>query len=285
MRWTIGLDLGERSRGALELASWLRSCSREPAAQEFAAVHVLDERLHSLLRTDQLNDLFARAQRELSEAIARSHLAPPVIERIISADSPELGIESVAAATACDAVLIGRIAPHDGRQLVRLGRVARRLLRRLPKPVVVAPPDLSSTALGRGPILLATDLGPSSVPAAAFARRLAAEVQRQIVVVHVDPMVDVVPTFWGDPVVLTLPHRVPADVDAWAQSVELGSARTRLAEGRLVENVLDIAKLEDSPLIICGSRGLGTFDRIFVSSSGLDLARLADRAVVVVPSH
>jgi nucleotide-binding universal stress UspA family protein len=285
MRWTIGLDLGDRSGGALALASWLRSSSLAPAVQEFVAVHAIDEEVRRLLRTGLLDELIAHAQRDLDELVTRSEIAPAVIQRsVVTADSPERAIADVATA-ACDAILIGRIAPHDGRQLVRLGRVARRLLRRLPKPVVVAPPDLSLATLGRGPLLLATDLRTASAAAAAFAGRLANELGRKLLVVHVDPIVDVVPTFWGDPIVVDLPRRIPADVDAWAQNVGLGGARTHLAAGPLVENVLDIARVEDSPMIICGSRGLGTFDRIFVSSSSIDLARLADRPVAVVPAE
>lgn len=288
MRWMIGLDLDTRSRGALELAGWLAARTRKPATQEFVAVHVLDERLHHLLRTDQLEDLFSRAGQELAGAVDASTAAPSVVtRRIVSAETPERGLIDTLATDACDGLVIGRIAEGTpAPRVVRLGRVARRLLRRLPRPVVVAPPDLASASLGKGPLLLATDLDESSKPAAAFAVRLAAELGRDVTLVHVDTNYTVVPTFWGDPVVVqTPPRRIPADVDDWAKSVGLGAARTILAEGRIVENVLDIAKREDAPLIVCGSRGLNAFDRVFISSTASDLARLADRPVAVVPSH
>jgi len=283
----IGLDLGARSRGALELAGWLRASTMPPAKQEFAAVHVLDERLRRMLGKDQLNELLARADRELNEVVDRSEAAPSVtLRRIVGAESPEVGLEEYLARDDYDGLVIGRIAESGESRLVRLGGVARRLLRRLPKPVIVAPPDVSSSALGRGAILLATDLGAASTHAAAFAQRLATELGRELVVVHVDIGFETVPTFWGEPAIIpSLPRRVPADVDAWIQSVAIGEARTRLAEGPVLENLLDIAKLEDAPLIVCGSRGLDRFDRIFVSSAGVELARLADRPVAVVPSH
>jgi nucleotide-binding universal stress UspA family protein len=287
MRWMIGLDLEPRSHGAVELAGWLRVEVQPPAVQDFVAVHVLDERLHRLLRTDQLKDVFARAGQELDAFLDASNAAPAVISRrIVGAESPERGLGDLLATEPCDAVLIGRIAERDTRRLVRLGRVARRLLRRLPTPVVVVPPDLSSTTVGRGPLVLASDLGASSTAAAAFAQRLATELGRELVVVHVDAGFQVIPTFWGEPVVVPAPpRRIPADVDDWAESVGLRAGRTRLGEGSVVENVLDIAKLEDAPLIVCGSRGLDAVDRIFVSSTGMELARLADRPVAVVPSH
>ena len=288
MRWMIGLDLETRSRGTLEFAAWLAAQTRKPAAQEFAAVHILDERLHHLLRTDQLEELFARAGQELGRVVDSSTAAPAVVtRRIVSAETPERGLVDTLAAEAYDGLVVGRLAEStDAPRLVRLGRVARHLLRRLPRPVVVAPPDVKSTTIGRGPLLLATDLDESSKPAATFAARLAAELDREVVVVHVDAGFVVVPTFWGDPVVVpTPPRRIPADVDDWAKQVGLAAARTILAEGRIVENVLDIAKRQDAPLVVCGSRGLNAFDRIFMSSTATDLARLADRPVVVVPSH
>jgi len=283
----LGLDLGARSRGALELAGWLRSSTGSQAKQEFAAVHVLDERLRRLLRSDQLKDVHARAERELNEVVDASPAAPDVTKRsILSASSPEHGLEEALATDACDGIVIGRIAEADERRLVRLGSVARTLLRRLPKPVIVVPPDISGAALGGGAIVLATDLGAASTAAAAFALRLSTELGRELVVVHVDPGIAVVPTFWGEPAVVpSLPRRIPADVDEWAAAVGLDRARTRLAEGPLVENIFDVAKLEHAPLIVCGSRGLDRFDRIFVSSTGVELARLADRPVAVVPAH
>jgi nucleotide-binding universal stress UspA family protein len=288
MRWMIGLDLGARSRGTLQLAEWLSNATRGDAVQQFVAVHVIDEELQRLLRTDLMEELVLRSGKELDATIDASSFAPAVIgRRIVTSGSPEHALAAILATDPCDAIVIGRIASGSERtRLVRLGRVARRLLRRLPRPVVVAPPDLTSASLGSGPLLLTTDLGDASRPAAAFAARLAADLGRDIAVVHVDAGYTTLPTFWGEPLVVPAPpRRIPADVDDWAKSVGLGSAHTLLAEGDLVENVLDIAKRQDAPLIVCGSRGLSTFDRIFTSSAAMDLARLADRPVAVVPSH
>lgn len=287
MRWMIALDLGARSGGVLELAAWLRARSGAAEAHEFVAVHVLDERARRLLGAEQQNDLIAFADRALHEFVDEFAVEPAVTSwRVVSAESPERGIIEALGADGFDGVILGRVAERGGRQRVRLGRVARRLLRRLPRPVVVVPPHLTSATLGVGPLLLATDLSNTSMNAAAFARRLATELGRELVVVHVDPGFQMVPTFWGEPVAVpALPHRIPADVDDWASSIGLEPIRTRLAEGDVVENVLDIATLEEAPLIICGSRGLDAFDRIFVSSTSVDLARHAACPVIVVPSQ
>jgi nucleotide-binding universal stress UspA family protein len=227
MRWMIGLDLEARSRGVLELAGWLRACARAPAAQEFVAVHVLDERARRLLGADQQHELVAFAERALHEFVDEFDVAPAVTSwRIVSAETPERGISEALGADELDGLVIGGLGERVGRRLPRLGRVARRLLRGLPRP------------------------------------------------------------FWGEPLVVqALPHRIPADVDEWASSIGLDPIRTRLAEGDVLENVLDIAKLENTPLIICGSRKLDAFDRVFASSTSLDLATHSARPVIVVPSH
>lgn len=287
MRWMIGLDLGARSRGAVQLAEWLTANAREHVLHQFVAVHVIDEALQRLLRADLLDQLVLRSGKQLDAEIETSSFRSAVIgRRIVTAGTPERGLADTLTTDPCDAIVIGRIASgSDKARLFRLGRVARRLLRRLPRPVVVAPPDLGSNALGRGPLLLATDLGDSSKAAAAFAARLGSELARDVVVVHADAGVDVLPSFLGEPIVMQRgPRRIPADVDDWAKAAGLGGARTVLAEGDIVESMLSIAKREDAPLIVCGSRGLSTVDRIFASSTATDLARLADRPVIVVPS-
>ncbi len=271
----------------MQLAEWLTANAREHVLHQFVAVHVIDEELQRLLRADLLDQLVLRSGKQLDAEIEASSFRSAVIgRRIVTAGTPERGLADTLTTDPCDAIVIGRIASGSSKaRLFRLGRVARRLLRRLPRPVVVAPPDLGSNALGRGPLLLATDLGESSKAAAAFAARLGSELARDVVVVHADAGVDVLPSFLGEPIVMQRgPRRIPADVDDWAKAAGLGGARTVLAEGDTVESMLSIAKREDAPLIVCGSRGMSTVDRIFASSTATDLARLADRPVVVVPS-
>ena len=294
MRWLMGIDLGARSRGILELAAWLREHSGGSTLDEFVAVHVLDERARRLLERarplvgpDRQSDLIPTAERALQEFVDELAVAPLVTDsRVVTGASPEQGIIDALAADAFDGLILGGAADHRGRRLPSLGRVARRLLRRLPSPVVLVPAHFAASGLGSGPLLLASDLSTPSAHAAAFARRLGAAIGRAVVVVHVDPGPRVLPSFWGEPFVVPgLPHRVPADVDVWAASVELDPLRTRLAEGDVVENVLDAALRESSPLVICGSRRLDAVERIFSTSTSNELARLMPCPVIVVPSH
>jgi nucleotide-binding universal stress UspA family protein len=282
----IGADLGVRGHGALEFAGWLCSHSRSEAQQQLGAVHVLDARLGNLLRTDLHEQMTERTRQELCAALEQSKATTCMTDAHVVEDiSPETGILEVLASSEADALIIGRRAKRENHALVRLGRVARRLLRRLPRPVVVVPPDLDATAIGDGALVLASDLGTSSLAAARFARRVADELSRELVVVHVDLTFEMIPTFWGEPaIVMPVTRRIPMDVDDWARSAGIEPVRTLLAEGGAIENVLDLGRAEHAPLIVCGSRQLDLLDRVFASSMASDLARLADRAVAVVPT-
>jgi nucleotide-binding universal stress UspA family protein len=286
MRWMIGADLGTRSHGALQFASWLCARSSANNEQQLSLTHVLDARLRQMLRTDLMAQLMERTRTELAAALDDANATRCTAERqVVEADSPEAGILQALEGTQSDALVIGRRSRREGHQLVRLGRTARRLLRRLPKPVVVVPPDLEAGAIGRGPILLATDLGSATLVAARFAAALAKELSSTVTVLHVDMAFESIPTFWGEPAVVpTRSRRIPADVDDWAREAGLAGVATRLAEGPTVEGVLQFARSEDASMIVCGSRRLDLVDRIFMSSTGTDLARLADRPVLVVPA-
>lgn len=283
MRWLIGLDLTSRSRGPLEFASWLHACATTP--QGFVGVHVIEHEHHRMLLTDLARELFERSELEMREAFARAEVTDAMEAlRVVVAGSPERGLVEALTTAGGDGMIIGRAAGRSERGFVRLGRVARRLLRYLPKPVVVVAPDLMRADIGRGPILLATDLTAASVPAARFARDFAASVGRELVLVHVD--LDAEPILPGEATAVgaCAPLRAPQIVDDWAIEVGLGTLRTHFTGGRLVENLLRLAALEDAALFVCGSRGLDLLDRVFLTSTGSDLARLSDRPVVVVPS-
>jgi len=283
MRWIVGIDLRDDCRGALQMASWL--CRTSRSDDSCVAVHVLEEGARGAVRDDLVDDVVAGDAEVLQSFLNQSGVANPFTsQRIVLADSVETGLVNTAKSTGSEGLLLGRLAGRSARTPLRLGRTARRIVRHLPFPVMIVPPDLGHREVGRGPIVLATDLRPSSTGAARVARRLASELERELVVVHVDPVVQIVPTF-GE--VATMPMesrlRIPADVDDWASAHDVGPARTMLAEGDVLDNLLEIVRREDAPLLVCGSRRLSLADRIVTSSVGTDLARLADRAVLVVP--
>jgi nucleotide-binding universal stress UspA family protein len=282
MRWLVGIDLAGRSTGALTLAAWLVRNSKSPT--HLVAVHVIDEQLWG--PHDVSAALRPSCERALAEELAPLGLSSDALSHeVLTARTVPKGLALVAAQHGCDGIIVGRIAPRHGRTVVRLGSVARRLLRDLPLPVMVVPSDFSATDIGDGALLLGTDIGESSRSAGATAVRIGRELERSLVLVHVDPSYSVVPDYIGGGAVIVprTPRHVRADVEHWAAASQLDVPVMRLADGEVVEELIAQGRREASPMIVVGSRRLTLGERLFSSSVGSDLARFADRPVLVVP--
>lgn len=261
MKWLVGLDLDQRAVGALQMATWLRRSD----AERCVGVHVFEPELRPLLRKMLVQHVVASAREELQALIAGLDAPNPFsATEVLIADSPEDGLSHHALTQGFDALLIGRVATRASEAMVRLGPVARRLVRRLPVAVAVAPPDLRCVDVGNGPVLLASDLTEASDAAAVFARKLATSLERELLVVHVG--------------------RSLRDLHAWIDTRSLGDVRSAVIDGEIVDALSNTAQLEQAAMLVCGSRRLSLAQRMFTTSVGTELARLADRTVVVVPS-
>src|SRR5688572_15920141 len=188
-----------------------------------------------------------------------------------------------------DGLIVGRRAKMEDEPIVRLGRVARCLLRRLTVPTVVVPPDLKATDLGDGPILLATDLEEDSEGAATFALHLGRALERAITVVHVVPKPDTSLSFLPEAIFeqlySQLGMRQTQSLEGWMERHGLSGATKALAAGDVVGRILSIAKHGRSPIIVCGSRKLSMMERMYLSSFGSTLAAHAKVPVATVPRH
>lgn len=287
MKWVIGVDLRPSGSGALQFARWLAaSAAREPT--ELSAVHVLEESyLLQVLRREHLQDVESRALAATRDALARAGLSEvtgTVVRGIVADERLASEVRNVGG----DALLIGRQGRTDEPSVVRLGRVARRLVRRLPVPIVVAPPDLEADRVGHGPIILASDIGPDSVAAASFAQRLARERGRRVVVAHIVPRRPdadaLIPAVTVEQLYQQMGLDREHDLHGWMLEHGLGEAPAVVAYGNVVERLVGIAQEERAPIVVCGSRGLGTVERLFTSSVATDLSCNAGCAVAVVPS-
>lgn len=284
MRWIVGIDFEGRSRGALHMAAWLQRHSQSEV-QEFVGVHVLPDRLRRVMNVESVGNAPDYCAEEMRRVVEASGAVNPLTEVSAPwAGSAEEGLGLAAATASITGIVIGRATSSDTRGLDRLGRVARRLLRSLPAPVMVVPPDMSSTGIGGGPIVLATDVDDASAAAAQVARALAHALDRELLVVSVDATL--VESEMLAPEALRsydLPRRSAADVRAWMAANELEGERFRLVEGERIATLLATARTSDTPLVVCGSRRLGLRERLFASSTASELARTGDRAVLVVP--
>lgn len=298
MKWIVGVDLRETATGALHFSQWLARHSTRPVRHVFVPVHVLEESylLHVLRQTTEA-DVEARARADARAQLARAELeaiAQPIkITRGVAADDAlfrELEAERA------DALVIGRQAPSHERHFVRLGRVARRLVRGLPCPIIVAPPDLRVDRIGSGPIVLATDLDDSGPEgrkyetcgaAAKFAHRLALATGRRLVVAHVIPheleSARYVPTTTIEQFYSQVGLDRQRDLQHWKTTHGVAEAASIVAHGDVVARLTAIAEVEGAPMIVCGSRRLGALERVFATSVATDLSCWAECAIAIVP--
>ena len=274
--WIVGLDLDGRSNGALTFADWLTR-----AGDVAIGVHVLEAWTRPHIRRD-----LGAAVRDLVErACATRRLTPLARVSTLEAVRAEQGLTLACAAEGAAGLVIGRAARSDRDPLVRLGVVARQLLRQLPAPVIVVPPDWAAVA--PGPVVLATDLGPASEAAVGFARELAARHGRALELVHVaerrhNDLIDELEPSW-------LAARdayhaaMVSDLDTWAAVHGLTRAPRHVVHGDPATELAAVASARAAAVVVVGSRRLGLAARAFLSSTASALAGHAACPVAVVP--
>jgi nucleotide-binding universal stress UspA family protein len=278
-RWLIGLSLSSDELGPLELGAWLH----EATGARLDAVHVaivptLPQRYFAELEQAfrevaerQIADVGLTNQVSSAEVRLGRNVAHDLVER-----ATELGA----------GLLVGRCAPRSSPAIVRLGRVARRVLRHLPGVVGVAPPDLKRKDIGSGPVLLAIEPESGCDSAVEFARSLSAATGRELLATHVADEAAAVRFLPAD-----LPRRYRASLeeqakvalDAFVKRHELADVRVLQAGGSAVEQLLELSRREQASAIVCGSRRLSAAERIFEGSIGSALAANAEVPVFVVP--
>ncbi len=284
MRWVVGLDLRPRSDGALRFATWLARAA--PGRDGFALVHVLEEEhLRAVLRVHHLDEVIAAARdgaaAELARVVGAAGLGAAEIVRGRSADE---ALADALARLGADALVVGRVAGREELRVVRLGRAARRLLRRLPAPVVVVPPD-EDPAARTGPVIALTSLADDAVEACRFAAALAERVGRPLVIAHVVPFVDL-PFMPGETLdALAGQGRSAAEpaLASWLAAHGLRPAEALVLQGGLLEEAEGLARDRDALLLVTGSTRRSGLERLAGPSVGGELAATAPVSVAVVP--
>jgi nucleotide-binding universal stress UspA family protein len=208
---------------------------------------------------------------------------------VVQGTAPDETLEAARVKHGASGFVVGRAAPTESHALVRLGRVARRMIRSSAAPVVVVPPDWQPEQRREGPVVALTSLRPESLEPCRFAAWMAERLGTEIAIVHVAP----VPEDFGAqhlPFIsmekLRQDYRTDAEksFSQWIATNGLKPSRTAVLQGRVVESALAFADEQHSPLVVCGSRGLSTIERTFHASTGAELAALAAVPVAVVPA-
>lgn len=283
MRWMVGVDSRDLSGGAVAFARWLA----EGTLNVVYGAHVVEwaPQLHG-----QFDQARPNAVRQMAAEALQGLQDDPHFQELgaVLATSAEDGLTEAISAKHVHALVLGRRAPRDGRGLVRLGRVARRLLRSLPAPVAVVPPDLEPTQLGDGPVLLGVDLTDSCGVAAGFAGRVATAMGRSLVLAHAIHPPDrgpYLPADVWDQTMTHLTHRGDEGFLAWADRHGVGAAQRITEIGPPTRVLTTLARSLDACMLVTGSRDLGVADRLFLSSLGSELAATAPLPVIVVPAR
>lgn len=283
MRWIVGLDLRPRSEGPTRFARWLSDACRG-ASDRPVFVHVLEEeRLRFALRLHHLDEVTAAARSAGEQLLERTGAKGELrIEQGLTADE---ALEDLRAAAGADGLIVGRAAGREGHHVVRLGRVARLLLRHLRSPVLVVPPDVAEGDVGDGPVVALSSLQDDALGACRLGARLASDLGRPLAVCHVargsEPSY-VAPGSWAD---VLERHRLEAEreLERWLSSKGLRADTATALVGSTLDRALEFAEGRRAPLVVVGSRHLSTAERLVETSAGSALAATARLPVLVVP--
>lgn len=289
LEWIVATDLTPRSHGALRFAAWLHA-SADPPGPRITALHVVNPRTTG---GEYPGDApVIRRARELTQASAEAVGAAECLAAIeaIEGTRADEAIAQLASASA-SGLIVGRAGEASSWSLVNLGRTARRLLRTVPGPLCVVPPDVQT--VGDGPVLVAVSDAPHSAPAARFAIDLARSLHREVRALHIAPDPRPIPVAMGEPVmppfldataITEIRDATRLRIERWLEESGLPELRTPIVDlgdpGPAIERE---AKELGASIIVCGSRRLALKDRMLQSSIGTELAAHADRPVIVVP--
>jgi nucleotide-binding universal stress UspA family protein len=137
-------------------------------------------------------------------------------------------------------------------------------------------------------ILIATDGSDSGHEAVEFGLELAEEQGAWAHVVHVAPLVDVMPYSNFGFVAASLPHEFyDRDYEPLQKAVDLAeekgmSVETKLLKGRPADEIVAYADSIDADLIVVGSRGHGAFTSALIGSVSRGVLRESRRPVLIV---
>jgi nucleotide-binding universal stress UspA family protein len=256
--------------------------------EDTSAITVVEERLsmplHGTTRAHVEQAASDLLHRLIDDSAAKRCVGEMMVRTYPSIDEA-LGDEaSLRRAT----LVIGRLARRGQERWVRLGRTARRVLRRLAGPVVVVPPDLRAKDVGSGPVVCAVDVRSETLSAVHLAEALARAIGRPLVLAHALPTLADVNAAWlsiAQVAEVGKEHeqRARAAFADFVHRHELGAHAAAILVGSPVDAVLDFAERERAAMIVCGSRLLGAAERVYTSSFGTELAAAAKIPVAVVP--
>lgn len=287
--WGVGVELSEDHLGALRFAARLAGTQGA-----LVGIHVMPdaERLHPLISREQAKAMREQIHVDVELLFRRAGATAPVEVCLVEDDHPELALVEQAERRHFDALIIGRRARRDDDPLIRLGEISRRVLRKLPVPVIVVPPDFAAPdapegSLDPGPVVLATDLDEHGAAAARFAQAMAQRLGRPLLVAHGTEAfnwgVSYIPAETFEVMLDQARSRARTRLHAWVIEHGLVGAREHVFLGDPARNLAQLVEDEQAALLVTGSRKLGPVERVFLASVSSELAGSTRCPTAVVP--
>lgn len=280
MSWVVGLDLRNPLAGPAQFAKWL---FEHGGASTLVGVHVLEEP-----DGQSSAELVERATHVLQDSVAQAGAKDSFAElKLVQGSHVEDALSRACVEHETEGLIIGRRVGVDEQKLVRLGSVARRILRALPAPVIVVPPDLRPESLGAGPVLVAvTEDWDASWAAYELAARLAGGLGRDVVVAHVAAPSKSWNTPYLPPDVLAEQRqhqkaRAESQLREWMNQRGISSTRLVVLQGTPLESILQCSGHLEVPLIVCGRSKSTALQRYFGGTTATDLAAYSRAPVAV----
>jgi nucleotide-binding universal stress UspA family protein len=139
---------------------------------------------------------------------------------------------------------------------------------------------------GAEPVIIATDGSESAEQAAAAGARVARTLRTKAVLVYVRPSIGPLgEPFYQEKLSEQMVHARAAVERADTLVRQEGcEADAEILEGNPAEQIVELARARNAPLIVVGSRGLGAVTGALLGSVSSAVIHRADRPVLVVPS-
>jgi nucleotide-binding universal stress UspA family protein len=274
----------EAARHAARASKWLASALEAPLVLAHVfdpmgiAVPPIQDMVAASVSTEDLEHAArGRALRHLDE-LARS-LGDGEVATELPEDMPVPGLLDLATARGARLIVTGTAA-RTGLDRVLIGSVSSEVAARAPCPVIAV---ARGAAIGDpGPVLVGYDGSEHSLRAGRHAVALAAELRREVVLMHV------VGREGSD---LRLDRELAGDLHAAARGA-LGASGTRRLElkvnlateqGDPVEVLARAGRERAAALIVLGTRGRNALSSALLGSVGAGLVHAAERPVGLVP--
>lgn len=289
-RWIVGLDLRPTGQGAIRFARFLGANTTQGTCT-LVGIHVLQEaQLRAALRYHSIDELEGGAREEAEMMVDKAGAKDALTEmHIVRGRRAEESLEAARVYHHADGLVVGRQAPREGHHLLRLGKVARRLLRSLGGPIVVVPPDWDPASVpAEGPVVCATNLGQGAAAAAHFAAQMATWLGRPLVLVHTVPVAE---DYGANYIPLASREKMAAEAQvdgerelgAWVEDLDIEGAQQVVRQGHVTEQVLRVVQETNAAVLVTGSRRLSAVERLLLTSVGSELAATSPCPVAVVP--